>query len=43
LLKEFDGDRTEAIRAKSRVYSQAFRNWFGDWTSAYRGNIEEFI
>ena len=31
LLKEFDGDRTEAIRAKSRIYSQAFRNWFGDW------------
>lgn len=43
LLKEFDGDRAQAIRAKSRVYSQNFRNWFGDWTSAYRGNVEEFI
>lgn len=33
LLKEFDGDRAQAIRAKSRVYSQNFRNWFGDWTT----------
>lgn len=33
LLREFDGDRAQAIKAKSRIYSDAFRNWFGDWTT----------
>lgn len=31
LLGAFSGDRKEAIRAKSKVYSNEFINWFGDW------------
>lgn len=31
LLKLFNGDRTAAIQAKARIYSQSFLNWFGDW------------
>lgn len=26
-----NGDRIAAIRAKSKVYSNQFKNWFGDW------------
>ena len=32
LLNHYNGDRNKAILAKSRVYSDSFRNWFGDWT-----------
>lgn len=31
LLKLFNGDRTTAIQAKARTYSQSFLNRFGDW------------
>ena len=31
MLSEFGGDRVEAIKAKSAVYSDSFRKWFGDW------------
>lgn len=31
LLNHYNGDRNKAILAKSRVYSDSFRNWFGDW------------
>lgn len=31
LLNHFDGDRAAAIKAKSKVYSKNFLNWFGDW------------
>ena len=31
LLEHFNGDRSLAIQAKSRVYSDAFIAWFGDW------------
>ena len=31
LLSEFGGDRVAAIKAKSAVYSDRFRKWFGDW------------
>lgn len=31
LLNAFNGDRKAAIRAKSKVYSNEFINWFGDW------------
>lgn len=30
LLDEL-GDKKEAIKAKSKVYSDSFKNWFGDW------------
>ena len=31
LLGHFNGDRQAAIQAKSKVYSDNFINWFGDW------------
>lgn len=31
LLEHFNGDRKEAIKAKSNVYSDEFFNWFGNW------------
>jgi hypothetical protein len=30
-LDMFNGDRKEAMLEKSKVYSDAFINWFGDW------------
>lgn len=32
LLNHFGGDRAKAIVAKSKIYSDEFFNWFGDWT-----------
>lgn len=32
LLEYYNGDRTKAIRAKAKLYSNSFLNWFGDWT-----------
>ena len=34
LLDQFNGDRREALIAKSRVYSNYFFNWFGDWVNS---------
>lgn len=31
LVDYYNGDKTKAIEAKSRVYSDGFINWFGDW------------
>lgn len=31
LLAHYNGDRKKAILAKSRVYTNSFKNWFGDW------------
>ena len=38
-LDLFNGDREKALVAKSKVYSDEFFNWFGDWTS----NNEEYL
>ena len=35
LLEEVKGDRTEALKAKAKVYSHDFFKWFGDWTGTY--------
>lgn len=39
LLNHYNGDRNKAILAKSRVYSDSFRNWFGDWINVNTFNI----
>ena len=31
LLSIYNNDHSMAIRAKSMVYSDNFKNWFGDW------------
>ena len=33
LLSNYNNDHSMAIRAKSMVYSDSFKNWFGDWTN----------
>ena len=33
LLDYFDNNREKALKAKAKVYSNEFFNWFGDWTS----------
>ena len=33
LLKHYNGDREATLRAKSKVYSTAFKQWFGDWVN----------
>ena len=33
LLSNYNNDHFMAIRAKSMVYSDNFKNWFGDWTN----------
>lgn len=33
LLSIYNNDHSMAIRAKSMVYSDSFKNWFGDWTN----------
>lgn len=33
LLEEFEGNRTEALKAKAKVYSHDFFGWFGDWVN----------
>ncbi len=38
-LVEQLGSKEEAIKAKARVYSKEFRNWFGDWL----GNDKEEV
>lgn len=42
-LLEHYGDRTEAIRAKAKMYSKSFRNWFGDWIEGNQKNISRPI
>lgn len=31
LMEKYDGDTMQAIQAKSKVYSNGFKKWFGDW------------
>ena len=31
LLSYYNGDKNKAILAKSKVYTDSFKNWFGDW------------
>ena len=32
LLDNYNGDRQAALKAKAKVYTSNFTNWFGDWT-----------
>ena len=37
LLSNYNNDHSMAIRAKSMVYSDSFKNWFGDWSTLLEG------
>ena len=43
LLSEFGGDRTKAIKAKSAVYSNRFREWFGDWLQEDKTDVSKVV
>lgn len=41
LLSQYNGDRKKAIRAKARIYSKSFINYFGDWINPE--NVDDTI
>ena len=43
LLSLYQGDRNAVIQAKAKVYSEAFKNWFGDWLSADKTNVSKVV
>lgn len=40
LLAHYNGDKNKAILAKSKVYTDSFKNWFGDWLNVNKFNID---
>lgn len=36
LLAHYNGDRAKAIQAKAKVFTDSFRNQFGDWLQRYK-------
>ena len=43
LLSHYNGDRNAAIQTKAKVYSEAFKNWFGDWLSDDKTNVSKVV
>lgn len=43
LLSHYNSDRNAAIVAKAKVYSEAFKNWFGDWLSDDKTNVSKVV
>ena len=43
LLSNYNNDHFMAIRAKSMVYSDNFKNWFGDWLSDNKDNVSKVV
>ena len=43
LLNYYNGDRKAAIQAKAKVYSESFKNWFGDWLSDDKTNVSKVV
>lgn len=43
LLDAANGNRTEAIILKAKVYSDGFFKWFGDWTSEDKENVSKVV
>lgn len=43
LLSYYNGDRNAAIQTKAKVYSEAFKNWFGDWLSHNKTNVSKVV
>ena len=43
LLNVTNGDRTQALILKAKVYSNEFFKWFGDWTSEDKGNVSKVV
>ena len=43
LLDNYNGDRQAALKAKAKVYTSNFINWFGDWTKKYETSTSKII
>lgn len=43
LLHVANGDRTQALILKAKVYSDEFFKWFGDWTSKDKENVSKVV
>ena len=43
LLDNYNGDRQAALKAKAKVYTSSFTNWFGDWTKKYETDASKVI
>lgn len=43
LLSTYNNDHSMAIRAKAMVYSDSFKNWFGDWLSDNKDNVSKVV
>ena len=43
LLHVANGDRTQALIFKAKVYSDEFLKWFGDWTSEDKEDVSKVV
>lgn len=43
LLSHYNGDKNRAIQAKARVYTEAFKTQFGDWSNESDINIDNVL
>ena len=43
LLDNYNGDRQAALKAKAKVYTSNFINWFGDWTKKHETSTSKII
>lgn len=43
LLSYYNGNREQAIRAKAKVFTDAFKTWFGDWAATDRTNVSKVV
>ena len=43
LLSHYNGDEAQAIRAKAKLFTESFRNWFGDWLSDDKTNVSKVV
>lgn len=43
LLDYYKGDRQKAFQTKAKIYSKAFKDWFGDWQSEDKTNVSKVI
>ena len=43
LLSHYNGNRNRTILAKAQVYSESFKNWFGDWQSDDKTDVSKVV
>ena len=43
LLSHYNGDEVQAIRSKAKLFTESFKNWFGDWLSADKTNVSKVV